>query len=299
MIKDNEDWESIPVEVIKKVKSKSFADRMDISIILIIAILFLTIVTTFLVEFVFDPNFNWREVGINTVLVSACTIAIYLLMRLYSMRKGRYTDSWLKARGELTALGREMLNGNYTRLVTAYCREWEEKRLNNDIETVIAPVGITLEEYKEKYVKYDKKELADKFPNLTRYQLKTVLRAKRIRRLKFDERYLYVSASVGRGRSPSGGIKSKRLNQIIVARIVLTTLAFSLISASLLREMIFDFSWSSVVKCLIKVAITLFFGAMGMIGGYNFTTVKEVDEMNAKADDIREFLNWCKEWQEK
>ena len=99
MIKDNKDWESIPVEVIKKVKSKSFADRMDISIILIIAILFLTIVTTFLVEFVFDPNFNWREVGINTVLVSACTIAIYLLMRLYSMRKGRYTDSWLKEIG--------------------------------------------------------------------------------------------------------------------------------------------------------------------------------------------------------
>ncbi len=192
-------------------------------------------------------------------------------------------------------LGKDILNGNRARFISSYCREWEEERLNSDIEVVLSPVGITLEEFKEKYAKYDSKELAEKFPELTGYQLKTVLRAKRIKRLKFDERYFYVNANAGRHRSPSGGVKAKQLNQMIIARIAFTTLAFSLISASLLRDIIIDFSWTSVVKCLIKVAITLFFGAMGMIGGYNFTTTREVSEMNAKSDEIEIFLKWCEE----
>ena len=296
MIKDGKDWESVPNEVIKKVKSKSFSDYMDGSIILIVVALFVTIIISFLVEFVFDPNLDWKEIGTNTVLISVCTIAIYLLMRLYSMRKGRNTEAWRPAYEGLTQHGKEILKDNRARLITTYCRQWEEEQLNDDIEAMVVPVGLTLNEYKDKYAKYDKKELAEKCKELTEYQRKTVLKAKRIKRLKFNERYFYINAGnadSGRHRSPSSGVKTKQLNQIAILRTILTTLVFSLVSASLLREIIFDFSWASVVKCLIKVAITLFFGAMGMISGYNFTSVKEVAEMNAKSDEIDVFLKWC------
>lgn len=293
MIKDGKDWESVPNEVIKKAKSKSFSSYMDGSIIAIVAVLFVAIIITFLVEIVFDPHIDWKEIGVNTILISVCTVAIYVLMRYYSMRKGRNTKEWCEASERLSALGKDILKDNRARFISGYCRAWEDERLDSDIAAVLSPVGITLEEFKEKYAKYGKKELSEKCPELTEYQLKTVLKAKRIKRLKFDERYFYVNANAGRRHSPSGGVKTKQLNQLAIARIVLTTLALSLVSASLLRDVIFDFSWASVVKCLIKVAITLFFGAIGMISGYNFTSVKEVAEMNAKSDEIDVFLKWC------
>ncbi len=100
MIKPEEEkrnWEEVPNRLIKKVKERSFAEYMDFSIIAIVAVLFFAIVVTFLVEIVFDPAIDWKEIGINTILISACTVAIYLLMRFYSMRKGRNTKEWIAA----------------------------------------------------------------------------------------------------------------------------------------------------------------------------------------------------------
>ena len=77
--------------------------------------------------------------------------------------------------------------------------------------------------------------------------------------------------------------------------ITLTSVVTSLVSAALLRDIIIDFSAASVIKCVIKLAIIIFFGAIAMIGGYTFTSVKETNEMNAKADEIDIFLKWCEE----
>lgn len=276
-----------------RINGRSFSDYLDISIIVMIVALFVAIVFAFLVDFIFDGNIDWKDIGVNTVIISACTIAIYLLLRTYAMRKGRKTKAWTNAYTQLNTSGKKIIEGDRAKYITEYCRKWEEQRLYDTIEDIISPVGISLNDYKTKYASYSKKEIKEKYTDLSEYQYKTILRAKKVKRPKFDERYFYVNSNINKSRSPSDGITTKQLNKIATVRIVITTLITSLVSAALLRDIIIDFSLASIIKCLVKVAIIIFFGVIGMVGGYSFTSVREASEMSAKSDEIEVFLKWC------
>lgn len=279
--------------VMNKLKERSFSDYLDISIIVMIVFMFIAIVFAFLVDFIFNAKIDWKDIGVNTIIIAACTTSIYLLMRTYAMRKGRNTKAWKEAFGRLNACGKSIIEGDHAKRIKEYCRAWEEERLYNRIEDIISPVGISLSDFKDNYAKYNEEEIKAKFPDLSQYQYDIILKAKKIKRPKFDERYFYVNATSGNGRSPSSGFTTKGLNRIAVGRISITTLITSFVSAALLRDIIIDFSFASVIRCLIKVAIIIFFGVMGMVGGYGFTAVRETSEMNAKSDEIDIFLKWC------
>ena len=278
---------------INKLKERSFSDYLDISIIVRIVVLFVAIVFAFLVDFIFDPDVDWKDIGVNTVIIAACTTSIYLLLRTYAMRKGRKTKAWTEAFTKLSARGRDIIDGDKAKHIAEYCRQWEKERLNSMIEAKIVPVGVSLNEFEEKYAKYTKEEIKANFPELSDYQYKIILQAKKIKRPKFDERYFYINAHSGNHRSPSSGLTSKQINGIATGRIVITTLVTSFISAALLRDIIIDFSAASIIRCFIKLAIIIFFGIIGLIGGYSFTAVRETSEMNAKSDEIDVFIKWC------
>ncbi len=295
MIKNQHDYnEEVIQPIIKKVKQRSFSDYLDASIIIMVVGLFSGIVFTFLVDFIFSGNIDWKDSTVNGFIITGCSTAIYLLLRTYAMRKGRKTKAWTEASIRLEVIGKEIISRDCAKYISKYCRAWEEERFNNDIEDALACVGITLKEYKEKYAKLTKHEIKILFPELTVGQFKTIIRAKRIKRLKFDERYFFVNATVGkRRRSPSGGLTAQQINRITEVRMVITTVILSLVTASLLRDIILDLSAESIVKCVVKLAITIFCGAMGMIGGYSHSSVRESSEMNAKSDEIDVFLKWC------
>lgn len=294
MLRDNQDNElqTRPGGVRKE---RSASDFLDNSIIVMLVGLFIAIIFTFLVDFIFDPQFDWKEVGVDTAIVSACTIAIYLLLRSYMQRRGRRTVEWQTAHSRLSGLGKDVLKRDFAQYTVEYCREWEDKRLDEDRKAVLSVTGITLDEFKAKYIQYGAEDLKKNYPKLTEIERKTIRAAQRVRRLHYDERYLYVHTDrrLRRHSSPSSGISTETLNVLTTARIIITSLCTSLFTASFLQEIIFNFSKEAIVRCIVKLAIIVFFGAIGMMGGYNFAVVKEVREMHAKSDDLQTFINWC------
>lgn len=271
---------------------KSAGDLLDTSLIVMVVGLMFAIVCAFLVNFVFDPELDWKEVGVDTIVVTVCTVAIYLLLRSYMQRKGRKSAVWKGAKERMEGLGRRVIESDYARYMTAYCREWESVRLDDDCKTVLERAGLSLNDYKTDFCKYSKKELRAKFPELTAEQVKTVLAVKKIKRLHYNERYLCVNAHSGSKGAPSGGMTTGALNVLETVRTAVTTVLTSLLSVSFLSDIIWDFSAEAVVACVVKLAIIVFFGAIGMIGGWNFTTVKEVREMQAKSDELETFIKW-------
>lgn len=286
----------VPV-IIEKLKSRSFSEYLDVSIIVMVVGLFIAMILAFLVQFIFRAKIDWTNIGINTILLSACTSAIYILLRSYAQRKGRRTEAWKKASERLQACGKSLIDKNLVCRAPDYCRQWEDERFNLDIEAQLKPVGLTLEEYEKNYRQYNKREIQTKFKDLPEYQLKAIMRAKRVKRAHFDERYFFVNQSSGgrRRKSPSSGFTTKTINKITTARIIVTTFVMSFITATFFMDVILNFSAETVILCVIKTAITIFFGVIGMIHGYQFTSVKEVAEMNAHSDEIETFEKWCEE----
>ena len=295
MLKDYENHTQ-PLSEKKKI---AFSDGLDITVIILVVGLFVAIILAFLAEFMFDLKINWKEVGIDTGIVAACTVAIYLLLCSFAQRRGRKTERYGKAAERLQDMNREIIEHNLSDKVRDYCREWERKQLDSDRSAILNSAGITIEEYKEKYQALDKRELKKKFPNLTRLQLKIIGRAGRVRTAHYDENYLFANRrkSIGSHKSPSGGLTTRTLNAIDYIRTICTTVLTSLFSASILQEVIFNPSKETVIKLVVKLAVIVTFAALGMVGGYNFSTVKEVNEMNSKSDEMENFIRWCDNFQ--
>ena len=80
MLKDYENHTQ-PLPEKKKI---AFSDGLDITVIILVVGLFVAIILAFLAEFMFDLKINWKEVGIDTGIVAACTVAIYYYVPLRS-----------------------------------------------------------------------------------------------------------------------------------------------------------------------------------------------------------------------
>ena len=90
----------------EKLKARSFSDYVDVFTIIVVVIMFASMVVAFLVNFVFTLEINLQQIAVDAVLISACTTAIYLIVRAYAMRKGRKTELWKKAEEEVQKSGK-------------------------------------------------------------------------------------------------------------------------------------------------------------------------------------------------
>lgn len=241
-------------------------------------------------------DLNWKEVGVQSAFMYACSVSVHLILRSYGRRKGRETEGYKKARQEIESNNEQIIDCGFARFAPFYCRTWEEWDVDGVRERILAEVGIELEEFKKAYCRYDKQELASTFSDLTKGQKKAILRAKKVRRLRYDESYLSVSERHGIHRtSPSGGIKTRTVVKFQTAQVFLTTALTSLFSASIVAELIVSPTLATVVMCLVNVGTLLVFAVFGAISGYNLSASREVNEMVSRADEQRRFIKWCEE----
>jgi hypothetical protein len=292
MLRDDRE-ERVPEE--KQKKKISFSDGLDITVIVLVLGLVIAVILAFLAEFVIGAEIDLKEVGIDTGIVAACTISIYLLLKSFAQRRGRKTEIWISAQERQGEKSAELVKKNYARYAAEYCREWENERLERKQTQLLSEANLSFKDFRELYCACSKEELNEKFPDLTEFQRKTILKAKRIKRVRYDERYLLTSVQEKSRRdySPSGGFTTGQLNVADNIRTVITTVLTSLFSASILQEVIFNPTKEAVIKLFVKLAVIFVFSALAMVKGYQFSTVKEVREMNAKSDNLEIFMKWC------
>lgn len=294
MFKEDEETRSNPpAQPERKERKKiSFSDGLDITVIILVAVLFVAVILSFLAEFVFDAGIDWKGAGLDTGIVAACTIAIYMLLRSFAQRRGRRTERWTEAQEKLNDKGAEVLEKNCVQYIPKYCRQWEQNHLDDERTLLLERVGIPLKKYKAEYCSLSKKEILAR-ADLTEQQKKVLDRVRRLRTVRYNETYLYVYRQQHKHASPSGGFSTRTVNILTYVRIAITTTLTSLFTASILQEVIFNPSRETVIKLFVKLAVIITFAAIGMVGGYTFSTTREVNEMNAKSDELEAFIKWC------
>lgn len=288
---DNKPKEFLPV--VRPAKSKTFASLIDGITLSVAAILIIVIFMMYLTEVSFNGNIDWKNVGFSGALMYVCTVSFYFLLRSFSSRKGRLTQNHLKAQERIEKNNAEIVERGYASRTREYCRAWEDAEIDSARSHVLADAGIPLADFKEKYCAYGMKELAAAFPDLTEYQRETIACAKKIKRLRYDESYLTVYDKHGRRKAPSGGFTTRTMRHIQTVQTLVTTALSSVFSVYMALDIIANPSFATVVMCLVKIVIILGCGAWGMIGGWNMSSVREVEELNAKADEQERFQKWC------
>ena len=290
MIKE-ENPQNLPA--LRPVRNKTFAGLLDGLTLTVAGVLIVVIFMVYMTQVSFNSSIDWKDAGFEGGLMYICTVSFYLLLRSYSSRKGRSIDAYVKAAERIERNNDTIVQKGYARYTHEYCRAWEEEELNGAREHVLADAGIKLAEFNDSFCKYSKKELREKFPELTEFQLKIILRAKRIKRLEYDESYLSVYDKHGRRCAPSGGFTTRKMKRVQLVQTLVTTALTSSLSISMVLNIVTDPSFATVVMCLVKIVTILGCGVWGMIGGYNMSSVREVEEMGAKADEQERFIVHC------
>lgn len=290
---NSDNHEATPSMAYKYRTSKSFSAFLDGITLGVVGILVVGIGLLYMTQINVNTDIDLFQLGLESGILYGATVSIYLLLRSFSRRKGIATDAWGNAFAAVERNNDWIVSNGIANKTTDYCRDWEVTELESSRERILADAGITLKDFEEKYLKYTIGEIKKKYKELSKFELKTICRTKRAKRLHFNEDYLSVYNKYGKRKSPSQRITTKTIERLTTVRILITTAITSVFGVSMVLQLITDFSLATVVMCLVKIIIILIFGTVGMVGGYNMTAVKAVEEMNIKVDEQNRFIKWC------
>lgn len=294
MIEEQKMQETVPV-VFKRTGSKTFTRMLDGVTITTILLIFVSVALLYLTNISVDMNMSWKDFGYEAGILYIFTVAINLLARSVAKRRGRETKPYEAARKAVNDNEDEIISKGLRGMERDYCRTWEEAELRDSREKVLSSVRLSVDVFESEYIKYSNKELKDKQQELrlTDYQLKVIRKAKRIRRLKFDEKYLSANMKVRRRVSPTGEINTSQYEKLHTLKYLFTAFAGVCVSASLALDVIANPTFGTVVMCVIKIVTILISAVCGMMGGYKLTAELETAELLRKAVEQKNFIKWC------
>ncbi len=294
MIEEQKMQEAVPV-VFKRAGSKTFTRMLDGVTITTILLIFVSVALLYLTNISVDMNMSWKDFGYEAVILYIFTVAINLLARSVAKRRGRETKPYEAARKAVNDNEDEIISKGLRGMERDYCRTWEEAELRDSREKVLSSVRLSVDVFESEFIKYSNKELKAKQQELglTDYQLKVIRKAKRIRRLRFDEKYLSANMKVRRRVSPTGEINTSQYEKLHTLKYLFTAFAGVCVSASLALDVIANPTFGTVVMCVIKIVTILISAVCGMMGGYKLTAELETAELLRKAVEQKNFIKWC------
>lgn len=278
-------------------KNLTFANFLDGMTVTTVIIIFISVAMLYLTNISIDLNMSWKDFGYEAIILYIFTVTINLLSRSVAKRKGRETEAHGKAYAEVEKQENEIIEKGLRGREGEYCRQWEEEELRYTRQALLSSAGISIDDFEKHYLKYSVKELKRKVTDgtLTEFQFKVVRKARRIRRLKYDERYLSTALRTGRRVSPAGEINTAKYERFRTVQYLVTAMLGVCVSASLALDIIANPTFGTVVMCIIKILTILISSIAGIIGGYKLTAEMETAELNRKAVEQKNFLKWCEE----
>lgn len=277
-----------------KIKSKSyitaqFSNLVSIALIVIAYLMFFT-------DGKIATPAQLRDLSLLVVALLFVNNAVYNNM----------IESGQKA-AQGTKLYKDAVDGYNAEMVTAkatnsglerlpeFCDNYNKKALESDRKELLYAAGIKYETYKNNYISKSKRQLKrlkiGDNKALTKSQIKAIKAADRLKspKLKSEQILRTGQAALSRGalgRAPEQKIKLYR------ARKVLTSTLVSVLSATIVLDMITDFSFAKFVEATVKVAPILLSAYMGYKTGYNNIYIDSTSYINAQATLINNYIKW-------
>lgn len=276
-------------------RNRTFDDFLNGITWVTVSFLILFVTMMYMTKITGVGSIDITAVTYEGIILYIITIGVSALTNGYVKRKDRNGEVWQKAYAEVETNNNIIIEKGYANAISTFCRAWEDDELDTARSHILADAGISLADFKSKYIKYGKNELRKAFPDLSDCEYKTIVHAKKIKRLKFDENYLSVYNKSGRRHSPSQGMTVSAYRRLNFAKRIVTTAITSILGVTLSVELIADPSFATVVMCIFKVMTIVIPAIIGMFVEHTTTTVKEVEEMGKKSQWQNRFIKYCEQ----
>lgn len=253
------------------------------------------VVLAYFTQVTFQGEINWKEQGANALLLTVCSVAATVVMRQWGRLKGENVAERLKAIEEVKGNIKTITDGKNRGRAGEYCRAWEETEYTETLKRILEPYNITVEQFKKMRI-CNGKEIKSNYSGLTEEQVKAVLKAKKVKRLKYSEEFILTTLNKHERRAaPDGGLTANQRNAIMTVHTIVTAVIISLITVTFMFEIISEPNLATVVSCLVKVLTLVLSAALAAYRGYNLSAVVETERLQRQIAEQKNFIAFCEE----
>ena len=258
--------------------------------LLIVFILF-SVVVIMTTDIKFITLSSLKDIGLEFFLILFASYALYICCADGGTSAGLATDVYKAAVDRFTELKDKLLeNDRYSRL-NEFCAYYIQEELKKTRMQYLLVASIKYEEYLEKYVKLSRKEIKTQ-TELTELQKKAIIRANRVRQLRFTPDMLTTMNGKSIFTRFALSITPKLQKRIAFSgkfvKMFLTAFGMSLIALKVILEP----SWTVFAEVCMKLVTVVINGFDGRTMGYNNITVDTVNFTNSQSDLMHQAIQY-------
>ncbi len=288
--------EGVNVTYAPVIKQKDGGAFVDVFLTVLIVFLTVGIIATYFIHFDMTTELNVEDITVNTVWLAISTYCIGALGKKASRRKGEKTQDYLAAEQEATEAIKTLCESEHAARAEEYAETQTEEAIKRYRKYELSAVGISLEDFKEKYLGKGFKTLFREFKSgtLSFMQWRAVRRCNRIKIRAYDPNFITsYHANTEMIQTASGMINVKRTDRKDDLKSVLFTLFGALGIGVMLSDVVLNFSIETLFEAVIKIIMIGLNLGLKTSFGWNLSLM-EIKRNKLRASEARACMEWAK-----
>ena len=257
----------------------------------VLVFLVLSVLVTFFVEDLPGFAFDLRNMAIEGIWIMVCCYSIGEVVKRIFRNKGKATEEYKKARQTaqeaLASLTMEELAARQE-----YCTWYENKVYNTELTRLLDKIGMTEEEYKEKYYLLSRKELKKKFKDMPKKQLDTLSEICKLERIEYNPSFFLTTAHMRNGGSPSSMYNSDREDKRNSVTSMGTSVLSGICAVTFAGDLILSFSLAVLFAAIVKITITAIFASFKANFGWNLSMYTDIGHFTLQDKEVQNLKAW-------
>lgn len=240
------------------------------------------------------PEDFWEyasDIVMTWLLYVICASVTYISCSDSGMRAAKELASYISSQERYANLRQYVVDHNLHGYAYSYCEELCSEELKMQRTAILANYGISYNSFVSLYEGEDTKTLQQKYPNLSKLQLKCIARANATKRLNLRPEMLLRKSTRGNHRGLLGTapeVKRRIHTMISITRITIV----SGIMAFLMFEMIMEPTWATFAEAIIKAGVIIAQGFLGYKYGYDLIAISSTEYATDQADLIQQLIQY-------
>ena len=256
-------------------------------------ILMVSVLATFFVTDLPEVVLSIRQMAIDGVwIMISCYSSGELLKRIFR-NKGRSTDEYKDARKKANE-ALDSLTAEELLARQEYCTAYENQVYEQQYNRLLMQLDVDKETFAEKYALLSKKELKEKYPELTKGQRALIAQLNHLKRPHYDPSFFLSTFQAPAGQSPSEmhNADKEDLKNMGISGVL--TLFTSFCAVTFAGDLIFSFSAAVLLSAIVKIAVTAIFGAIKATFGWNLSMRTDIARYTVIVKECANLKNWYK-----
>jgi hypothetical protein len=278
----------LEVHALKNKIKKGFFNYAGIFIGIFLMFAVVVIVTTDISFASFD---ELKALGLDFFLLFFCSYSMYVNCCDSGTRNGLLSKTFSDSSSIFEELKHNILSKGLQTFLPSFCKDYIEEELKTSRLEVLGVVGITYEDYLNKYVTLGSTEI-DALDGISEAQKKAIKRANSIKPIKLTPEMIMKRGRGSSRRSPLAiSPKTKKLFVFTYKFATMLLISLMLILV-IIREGDKSF-WTIFTSCVIRLLTVITNGFSGYKFGYENIVFDTVNYMDDQSDLMRQVINYA------